>query len=595
MKKFLIMLCVVALLAIGASAAETVLYQNDFTDPITIFDFQQYRADWEIHDGALWITDSNIKTDAKADDNHSHIVYQAAEPFENYIVEVDMLNVHATASIIFNVQQDKVNSKNSGFAGYNFAFSRTGEQVAIGATDTKGFWKGNLNESKERTSIYYGMDLHMIVIVKDGKIGVNAIDKATGYSVYSYSYTIGKNTTIDPIHMDGTVGLRAMQGISEEHMNVGNLHFDNFKVTTAEETTVDQVLAMNKAPNTLANRIDPAAATTVVYENTFDNDEALNDFAQFYGTWKVKNGQLYLVDVETAQDALLLYKGEDLKYLTDYVVEVDMLNTQSQGGLIARSQIDEITGDKNGSDFRGYFALIGKAGNITALAYGNKRGSWGDNFKTSASGVFNPGTNLHITLAVKGNVATVTFQDKDTGKYIWNYTQDLSFYLYNQGTFGLRLMTKVDEATGLDNLETVSFDNLKVTVFPNAGKKEIMMTVDSKTAFVQGISKSLDAAPIIKNSRTLLPVRFLAENLGATVAWNDATKTATLATDDITIDVTINAKTMKVNGADVALDAPAIIESGRTYLPLRAIANALGVSNDDIFWNDASKTVTLYK
>ena len=124
---------------------------------------------------------------------------------------------------------------------------------------------------------------------------------------------------------------------------------------------------------------------------------------------------------------------------------------------------------------------------------------------------------------------------------------------------------------------------------------EIKMTINSKTAYVNGEAKELDAAPINRNSRTLLPVRFLAENLGADVTWNDATKTATLKTKDVTIDVTINAKAMKVNGADVALDSPAIIENSRTYLPLRAIANALGVSNDNISWDDATKTATFVK
>ena len=124
---------------------------------------------------------------------------------------------------------------------------------------------------------------------------------------------------------------------------------------------------------------------------------------------------------------------------------------------------------------------------------------------------------------------------------------------------------------------------------------EIKMTINSKTAYVNGEAKTLDAAPVIKNSRTLLPVRFLAENLGAEVAWNDATKTATLKTSTTTIEVTINANVMKVNGTGVALDSPAIIENSRTYLPLRAIANALGVSNDNITWDDSTKTATFVK
>ncbi len=136
----------------------------------------------------------------------------------------------------------------------------------------------------------------------------------------------------------------------------------------------------------------------------------------------------------------------------------------------------------------------------------------------------------------------------------------------------------------------------KAPIPPRAEEKTVVeMTIDSVFAKVNGETKILDAAPINRNSRTLLPVRFLAENLGAAVAWDDATKTATLTTDTTTIAVTIGAPSMTVNGETVALDSPAIIEKSRTYLPLRAIANALGVSNDNITWDDATKTATLVK
>lgn len=55
-----------ALLAISASAAETVIYENDFSDAATLSDFKQYRAEWEIKDGGLYLTD---RLDADAPNN----------------------------------------------------------------------------------------------------------------------------------------------------------------------------------------------------------------------------------------------------------------------------------------------------------------------------------------------------------------------------------------------------------------------------------------------------------------------------------------------------------------------------------------------
>ncbi len=132
----------------------------------------------------------------------------------------------------------------------------------------------------------------------------------------------------------------------------------------------------------------------------------------------------------------------------------------------------------------------------------------------------------------------------------------------------------------------------------NASETVVKLTIGSTTAYINGVAQTLDAAPINRNNRTMLPVRFLANAFGVTndgIKWDAATRTATLTNATTTIVVTIDKPTMTVNGETVALDSPAIIESNRTYLPVRAIANALGVSNDNIAWDAATNTATLVK
>ena len=126
----------------------------------------------------------------------------------------------------------------------------------------------------------------------------------------------------------------------------------------------------------------------------------------------------------------------------------------------------------------------------------------------------------------------------------------------------------------------------------------VELTIGSNTAYINGEAKKLDAAPINRKSRTMLPVRFLANAFGIAdegIKWDETTRTATLANENVTVVITIDAPSMTVNGSPVALDSPAIIENSRTYLPLRAIANALGVSNDNIFWDGKTNTATLVK
>ena len=136
----------------------------------------------------------------------------------------------------------------------------------------------------------------------------------------------------------------------------------------------------------------------------------------------------------------------------------------------------------------------------------------------------------------------------------------------------------------------------ETTVVP--ASTEVKLTIGSTTAYINGEAQTLDAAPINRNNRTMLPVRFLANAFGVDndgIKWDAATRTATLSNSEVTIIVTIDAPTMTVNGETVALDSPAIIEQNRTYLPVRAIANALGVSNDNIKWDAATNTATLVK
>lgn len=85
-----------------------------------------------------------------------------------------------------------------------------------------------------------------------------------------------------------------------------------------------------------------------------------------------------------------------------------------------------------------------------------------------------------------------------------------------------------------------------------------------------------DVAPYIKNSRTYVPIRFIAEELGFDVKWDAKTKKVSMSDGKSTVELTIGSKTMLVNGKKVKLDAPAEIKDQRTFVPLRAIAEAFG-------------------
>lgn len=89
-----------------------------------------------------------------------------------------------------------------------------------------------------------------------------------------------------------------------------------------------------------------------------------------------------------------------------------------------------------------------------------------------------------------------------------------------------------------------------------------------------------DVYPYIKNSRTYVPIRFIAEELGYDVKWDGANKKVIMKNGNTNVELTIGSNKMKVNGKVLTLDAPAEIKDERTFVPLRAIAESFGQKVD---------------
>lgn len=90
----------------------------------------------------------------------------------------------------------------------------------------------------------------------------------------------------------------------------------------------------------------------------------------------------------------------------------------------------------------------------------------------------------------------------------------------------------------------------------------------------------------------MLPIRFVAESLGATVSWADESKTVTIAHGETTITLTIGENVATVNGEAVALDSASFIDNDRTFLPVRFIAEHLGAK---VYWNGNDLKVIITK
>ena len=96
--------------------------------------------------------------------------------------------------------------------------------------------------------------------------------------------------------------------------------------------------------------------------------------------------------------------------------------------------------------------------------------------------------------------------------------------------------------------------------------------------------------PQIKDGTTLIPVRAVTEAFDADVTWNGDDRTVTVKSGDTEIVLKIDSAKAIVNGEEKELTAAPEIVEGRTIVPVRFIAQALGM---DVEWDDASRTIII--
>lgn len=98
------------------------------------------------------------------------------------------------------------------------------------------------------------------------------------------------------------------------------------------------------------------------------------------------------------------------------------------------------------------------------------------------------------------------------------------------------------------------------------------------SVFVNGARVSFPVAPVTRNDTTLVGFRAILEALGATVTWDDAAQTATAEKDGTVVTMTIGSTTATVNGESVEmLAAPELVDDS-TLIPVRFISENLGMT-----------------
>ena len=119
----------------------------------------------------------------------------------------------------------------------------------------------------------------------------------------------------------------------------------------------------------------------------------------------------------------------------------------------------------------------------------------------------------------------------------------------------------------------------------------VTMQIGSKTATSDdGATYTLDVPPMILAGSTFVPMRFIGERLSAEITWVASEKKVIYKLGKTIVEIWIGKKEAKVNGAEYKLASSPVIVSGKTLVPLRFVAEALGAK---VTWQGETKTIII--
>lgn len=158
---------------------------------------------------------------------------------------------------------------------------------------------------------------------------------------------------------------------------------------------------------------------------------------------------------------------------------------------------------------------------------------------------------------------------------------------------GTNYMYEAKKAYELSDINAENF--IKVVDKVSKVKKTTIFTLGSADYTVEGVAMKLDAPVFTQDNYTMLPVRAIAEALGVEVVWNQENLTATFIDGDIVVSVTQNAKILYKNGNQYPMTTKATVTADRMFIPVSSVGDAFGLTRDyDYTYNKATKQVTIY-
>jgi hypothetical protein len=121
---------------------------------------------------------------------------------------------------------------------------------------------------------------------------------------------------------------------------------------------------------------------------------------------------------------------------------------------------------------------------------------------------------------------------------------------------------------------------LAVLVVSSAPLTTVTMKMDSMEVDVNGSKTMMDVYPSRKDNFTLIPLRYAADAIGATIAWNEADREATVAWTGHSAVFTVGSDTVVSNGEKKVASTISVMQGDRLMVPVQIFAEVTGWTTD---------------